>query len=623
MSNPEAGAVTQPGARRRDPADRLGLVTAVLLAIAAYAASIGHDFVYDDVHVIVDNWLLHSLGNWRAILGSAWWGTEMYRPLTMLTFAFDWSVGGGSPLVFHVVNVLLHAVVTALVFLVARKYLPTFGATVAALAFAVHPVHVEAVASVVGRAEVLAALFVLGAALAYSSDGRLAAAGDVTWRRWLSSFGCLALLGLALGSKEMAFATPGIFLIVDWLDAKQSGARPADRFTRHWVLWASSVLLTAAFLWLRSTVVGGLAGVHAAPGIEGEGVGTRALVMAPVALEYVRLFVFPLRLSADYSPDFLKPVARITLTGFAGFATVLLAVLVAVQNRDRAPVVSFGLAWIGGTLLIIANVLVPTGLLLAERSLYLPSVGAVLLAGWAAGWLAVRRKAVAVAVVALVVAAGLARTILRVQVWRSPGPFLAQLVRDAPGSYRSLWFAGLLAYETGNRERGEELVWRALEIQPAFPNLWQDVARRYVEEERWLEAAHAFRAEFRLDSTRQLVAAEAIVNYVRAGELDSAAAVGERARGLDPTDYRVMIAMSDIALARGRPLEAMTLRRQVAWQFPGVWQYWHLTADAALEAGHCPEVERSMARIAALHGEGEPLPSLAERAELARCEVGG
>ncbi|MEE8192683.1 MAG: tetratricopeptide repeat protein, partial [Gemmatimonadales bacterium] len=391
---------------------------------------------------------------------------------------------------------------------------------------------------------------------------------------------------------------------------------------RHWVLWTGSVLLTAAFLWLRATVVGGLAGVHAAPGIEGEGVARRALVMAPVVLEYVRLLVFPLRLSADYSPDFLRPVAQVTLTGFAGFAAVLLAVLVAVQNRDRAPVVSFGLAWIGGTLLIISNVLVPTGLLLAERSLYLPSVGAVLLAGWAAGWVAVRRKDVAVAVVALVVAAGLARTILRVEVWRSPGPFLAQLVRDAPGSYRSFWVASLLAYETGNRERGEELALRALEIQPAFPNLWQDVGRRYVEDERWLEAAHAFRAEFRLDSARQLAAAEAIVNYVRAGELDSAAAVGERAQRLDPTDYRVMIARSDLALARGRPLEAMTLRRQVAWQFLGVWQYWHLTADAALEAGHCPEVERSMARMAALHGEGEPLPSLVERSELARCEVG-
>ena len=46
-------------------------------------------------------------------------------------------------------------------------------------------------------------------------------------------------------------------------------------------------------------------------------------------------------------------------------------------------------------------------------------------------------------------------------------------------------------------------------------------------------------------------------------------------------------------------------------------------ANAALEAGYCPEVERSMARIAALHGTGEPLPALKERAELERCEVGG
>ena len=604
---------------RLDAADVRGLLLSALLALAAFARSVGHDFVYDDVHVIVDNPLFQSIANWRAILAAPWWGPELYRPVTALTIALDWSLSGGQPWLFHAGNVLMHVVTTALVYVLARVWLPSFGATAAAALFAVHPVHVEAVANVVGRAEVLAALFAVAAALAYRADGELARVGDRSWRRWTTTFGGLALLALALGSKEIAFATPGIFLIVDWLDAKHAGERPAQRFSRHWVLWVGAVALTAAFLWQRSLVVGGIAGVHAAPGIEGEGLGVRLLVMAPVFVEYVRLLLFPLQLSADYSPNFLEPVAQVTWRGVTGLTMVLLGVLIALRARNDAPVVTFGLAWIAGTLLIVSNILVPSGVLLAERSMYLPSVGLVLVLGWAATWLAARRRIAAVAAVALLVALGMIRTVTRVPVWDRPGAFFVQLVRDAPGSYRAFWVASALAYAAGDMEKGENLMHRALDIQPAFPNLWEFVAARYREQERWLESGAAFATEFRLDSTRIEAAADAIVDFVRAGELDSAAAVAQHAVRVDPHDYRLKIALSDLALKSGRPLEAMTWRRQVAWQFPHVWQYWFITAMAALEAGYCPEVERSLGHLEALKLDAETLEALHGSAEEAGC----
>ncbi len=579
----------------------------------------GHGFVYDDLHVIVNNPLIHTLANWSSILASPWSGPELYRPLTLLTLALDWSISGGNPHVFHAANVLFHCVATGLVFLLVRAYLPPLGATAAALCFAVHPVHVEAVANVVGRAEVLAALFVVAAALVYRADGALARTRDRTWRRWLTSFGTLGLLALALGSKEIAFATPGIFLIVDWLDAKQVGTRPSGRLANHWVLWLASVALAVEFLWVRHLVVGDLAGVHPAPGIEGEGLGGRALVMAPVVLEYVRLLFFPLDLSADYSPDFLRPVAALKPGAVVGFAMVVAAVALAVAVRDRAPAVSFGLAWIGGTLLVVSNVLVPTGVILAERSMYLPSVGAVLLFGWVVTWGVTRWRVATITAVTLALALGMVRTLTRVPVWRTLDGFFTQLVKDAPGSYRGYWVASALAYQAADRERGEALAIRALQIQPVFANLWEYVARRYEEDQRWLDAGNALNAGFRLDSSRLVTAAEAMVDYVRAGALDSAAAVGRRARRLDPHDFRVKIAMSDLALARGRPLEAMTLRRQVAWRFPGAWQYWLLTARAAVQASFCPEVGRSLARLRALKPDLPELAALDGEAREAGC----
>ena len=298
---------------------------------------------------------------------------------------------------------------------------------------------------------------------------------------------------------------------------------------------------------------------------------------------------------------------------------LVLAVVVAVRAVDRAPVVTFGLAWVGGTLLVIANILVPTGVLLAERSMYLPSVGAVLALAWVGAWVVARSRYVGNGLVAVLVTLGCVRTLTRVPVWRSEDTFFRGLIADAPGSYRSAWVASALAYAEGRRLEGEALALRALRIQPIYPSLWEYMGRRYEEDERWLVAANGLNASFRLDRTRMLIAADAIVDYVRAGASDSAVQVGRRALRQEPHDYRVMIALSDLALARGRPLEAMTRRRRVAWQFPQVWQYWYFTAQAAILVPYCPEAERSLERLRALRSEFPTRDSLVADAREAGC----
>ena len=146
---------------------RWAVMTCIALAIAAYMGSLGHGFAYDDVPLIEVNRRVHSLANWATILRSSWWSDSLYRPFSALTLAADWTIGGGDPRWFHVVNVLLHAGATALVYVLARTLVPPFAALAAGALFAVHPVHVEAVANIVGRAEVLAALFALAAVLLY------------------------------------------------------------------------------------------------------------------------------------------------------------------------------------------------------------------------------------------------------------------------------------------------------------------------------------------------------------------------------------------------------------------------------------------------------------------------
>jgi len=602
--------------RRQDVT--VGLVLMALSA-AIFLSSVGHEFVADDLPIIVSRPGLLRLDNWAEILSAPWWQAALYRPLTRLTFAVDWSVGAGSPHVFHGVNVFWHAMATGLVYAVGRRWLSVAGAAVATLLFAVHPVHVEAVASVVGRAEVLATVFVLAAVLLYRWDGELATRADFTWRRYVSSLGTLAAVLAGVASKESALAAPGILLVVDWIEARRAGEPFGSRVRGHYVLWLATVALAVEWLLIRGLVLGELAGDRAAPGLLGQGMGGRVLIMAPVVIEYVRLLALPWRLSADYSPDFLSAQPAVTARVFVGIGLILAGVVFAWKARDRAPLLTAGLAWTGGTLLVVSNLIVPSGVLLAERSMYLPSVGVVVALGFAAQWAMQRRRAATLAVTGMVAFLWGVRTTTRIPVWKDASTFLPALVADAPRSFRSQWAESSLRYDAGDREAGERLLRESLRTYPLFPNTWQELGARMQQEGRWREAAGAFSITFKLDPKRVVTAALAVDNYTRAGMLDSALVIATQAHAVDPDQVTLLRTMGNLAEAAHDPLRAMTYRRRVAWLDPETPANWYWTARSALDAGYCPEAERSLRELEALHHSTPEVDTLRRRSVEAGC----
>ena len=322
-------------------ADRLGRLAPLLIfgvACAVYAQTVGFDFVGDDLSAIRDRGLFHDLSRWREILTTPWWPHALYRPLTGLSLALNWAAVGDDPGVFHAVNVALHGVVSLLVYRLARDLTTPLAALAAGLLFAVHPVHVEPVVNVVGRAEILSALFGLSAVLLYRWDGRLADAGDHrSWARVLASLGTLGSIGLALAAKESAFAVPGLLLLVDWYEGARQERRLGEVVGRHGVLWGGSVAVCVAWLIFRAGIVNDLTGLEAAPGLEYQGLVSRAVIMLPIVLQYVRLLFVPARLSVEYSPDFLPAITSFSLRGLAGAGVIVAALALAWRARRRAP----------------------------------------------------------------------------------------------------------------------------------------------------------------------------------------------------------------------------------------------------------------------------------------------
>src|SRR5579885_3050809 len=385
------GAISGPSAARQ-----YGAVAAC--AIAVHLGALANGWALDDVPIVALNPLVaHASGIWRAFAAPYWppdFGGHMYRPLVIAGFALDRLVDGTAW--FHAVNLLWHAAAAVAVAALALRWTDGTGALVAGLLFAVHPVHVEAVANVVGRAEPMAALFTVLAVYA-ALAGKPAA--------WSAGAFALGLL-----SKENAAVTPAL-VVWAWL----LGLDRPDR-RRMLALLASWAAVGAAYGVARALVRHPFAAnMSVAPMFLGASpVAVRLTAVAALA-DVARLLVFPLTLRVDYSPDERTLVTSPLDPRFAlGLACLLLwaALLVLAWKRGRK-LEAFGLGWIGIALLPVSNLLFPAGFYLAERTLYLPSAGVALAAGAALARLP--RERLRPVVAAVVVLAG-ARTAARVPV---------------------------------------------------------------------------------------------------------------------------------------------------------------------------------------------------------------
>lgn len=463
--------------------------------------------------IVQDDARVHTLAEpWRAFTRTYWppgpdeGGGKLYRPLGSLAFAAQWVAGGGSPAVFHALNLLLYVAVTLAVWALARRLVSPPAAAVAAALFAVHPVHVEASANVVGQLELLAGLALVGC--------------TVAWLRWRDGhtgrepprplLGAVVALGFAAGclAKDNAIMLPGLLLAAEWLLVRD--VRPPAARARA-VLPALAVVaaLGVAYLAARAAVTGSLAGDPPVGWLLELGTAGRLSTMLAVVPEWVRLLAWPAHLSAFYSPRTVTlhtdPWAPAPLLGLLLLVAAIVAFGLAVRADRR---VAFALAWLGITLFPVSNTLVISGIALAERTLFAPSVGAVLLAGVAAEralrWGEARPGALRLLglATALVVAAGALWSARRATVWADNRTLFARSVADAPESSAAWWaFAGQ-QFQDGKFGSGEAAMRRAIALYGRNPRLLEDLAARYHQNRLCGPAVELYRQALDLYPTR-------------------------------------------------------------------------------------------------------------------------
>jgi len=437
---PNSNSLTQILSHRLLAVALIGLATA-----AAFGWALGNGFVNDDAVAIAGNSRAHDPTDLGTIFATPYWTNTLYRPITITVFALLWRAGDGSPWPYFVANLGLLFVVCLLLYtMLTRLGASQVAALLATLIFVVHPVHVEVVANGVGIAELLSTTFLLiGAVLTVRRR----------WRRGtpmlLAACGLLSFL-----SKESGITALALIPLL-WF-ARQPGPEDTPLQTRR-----EAVLLLALFLVaglaVRTTVLGGLSGEAPVRALADLDAIARARTVLGVIPEWARLLVWPASLQADYGPPQI-PIGGPFGSRHALGAGVLLmwgAMLVmAVQRRAR--LIAAGLLWIPIALSPVSNLLFPTGILLAERTLFLPSVGVALIV---AGLIDVmpRWRTPVVGMATVLILLGGLRSHSRVGVWRDQETFFRQIVIDGATSYRSWYIAGLYARQTGQSDEARRL----------------------------------------------------------------------------------------------------------------------------------------------------------------------
>jgi hypothetical protein len=415
------------------PRPALGLSAAVFaVATALYLPTASYGFVQDDRAIIALNPVVHSLGAALEAFDQPYWPPPaeagLYRPVTIFTFALDWVATHGSAAWMHVENAVWHGLVSLLVVLVLLRWLPLAGAAAAGLVFAVHPVHVEGVANIVSRNELLA------------TAGMLAAVLAARRRHWIVSLACLLL---AMLSKERGIVGGALIVLDDWL-------RPVEETRYPLAFYGGITGLTVCYfaLWLH---VGHSAVADVAAPFIGAGTLGRIAMALPALLRAATLLVWPADLSVDYGPQVIPFRAGLSLAAVAGAGVVCAIVILGITARRRAPALSFAACATAIAALPTSNLLFPSGIVLSERDLYLPVVLPAVLFGTAVVWAMSRwpRPRVVIAA-ALIIAILGARSLVRLPAWTDNRTFLLTLVNEHPESYRGQQAAGAVLAGIGD-----------------------------------------------------------------------------------------------------------------------------------------------------------------------------
>lgn len=467
----------------------LVLAGAVFLA---YSSAIPNEFLYgDDEHIIVKNQYLREARHWPRFFTEnlkAGFGqeTNFYRPLQLLYYALLMKAVGPAPWVFHLGNVLWHALSAIFVLFLLRALFPSGRPWMLALLsalWALHPLQVEDIAGINGSATPMHLTFLLLGSLFF-----IRGLTDPARLRWPSAG--LICYGAALLSKEAAIVLPGLLLVIHgaYLQERKWAWPPLAALLRiHGPFW----ILGAVYVLARLTALnfGGTLDFYETPNIYTQHVSYRFYTLLTVLGHGLSLMVWP----RELHPERSWPVFASLWEAPVMISAAVLGSLAAMAwaARKKWPYFSLGIAWFFISYAPMSNLAAKINSLFWEHWLYVPMVGFIIsLAALALGrpWL-IRYLAAAVTCLAAV---GAWATYQRGFHWRNSESYFRYVLTHEPGAAR-LWnnLAMALA-DRGDTAQAAQAYERALALDQSYPEIHHNLGQAYLGQGRLGDARARF-----------------------------------------------------------------------------------------------------------------------------------
>ncbi len=568
-------------------------VLPALAALAVHLQSLGNGFVRDDFPLIVENAPMRAPGGLGALLAgdflaSTGYTSGLWRPLVLLSFWLEGRMGGWTPALFHATNVLLHAGGTLLLgMLLTQGGVPRVAAFLGASWFALMPAHVESVAWITGRTDLLCGGFAL---LGLWLDRRAREKGR-SWAGW----GALAAFGAALLSKEVAAAWAGVILAAELARARRSPAGPGE--VARWV--APYLAITLAWL-LAHALAAGPSGL---PAYVDEALRARRRAAAWLMLPHHVTFLWPWYPHASDVPAWL-PASALSWPVVAGAAFTLIGMGVTVALAARRSQVAVPCSMLLVPLLPSVAVALLRGYVTGgERMMFLPSAGVAWLAALALAWARrggrSRRWTAGALSVLLVIGSGIET--LRLQPMWVDDEHVFQAMTERHPDHPAGW-VGLADVLTqgGRKADAERALSRAESLDPRLPAVHLGRAELHYRYGEWdqvtAEAGRALALDDALFRAR-LLRASALVRLRRTAE---AARDVERLLRDRPGHPAALMLDGQRLLADGRPAEAVARLAEAARDQPNDPGLWYALGVAHAAAGDLVAARAAIERTVAL-----------------------
>lgn len=465
------------------------VIAGAILASLAYCRDLQYDFILDDIALILMNPRLGSWHNWKTLLVSNIFASSgptvpaavHYRPVYSLWLLLNRQLFGYVLPWWHLTSLLLHLVVTLLVFRLGVKVLRQWTAALGALLFAFHPIHAESVAYVAASTDLLVTLFLIAAILAYFEFRE-----RQSWMWFAVSMLCSVL---AMFSKENAVMLPFLIVAGEWF-----GNFPSREAGAKWrrFLWSLPYFgVVAAYLVTRTM----LFGPNLGPG-PGES-RIRAVLDSPlVLLVYFKKLFWPTSLSFFYPIEWSSQWTTLKVLGLAATLAIILVLWFRQQPRSASRLL---LVW---TAILFA---VPMGSVLTflkedwvhDRHMYVVSVPLCLLLAAVIVSLPISRRAM-LAVSSSIVAALLVLLVLQVPKFQDEDSIYSNALRVSPDSVLAHQFYATALWTHGKREQAFREFRRVIELTPNSASSHESYAGALEEAGQDQEALAEYQAALRL-----------------------------------------------------------------------------------------------------------------------------